>query len=148
MANTRSKERSKGKTARVPVGGPRLRLQLSDEDMKGFKQRKMKPYWFNDDPGRIERALGGGYNYVNPEHAPSLGQGALHQDGKDPESNARVSVVVNRSDPVTRAFLMEISEKFYKQDQAAKEEVNAHVDHALALGGDGGSDIEGAYRPT
>ncbi len=123
-------------------------MQLSDEDMKGFKARKKIPHWFNDDPGRIERAQGGGYKFVNPEHATSLGQGALHMNGSDPESQTRVSIVVNRSDPITRAYLMEISEKFYKEDQAEKEKVNAQVDEALALGGKRGSDIEGEYRPT
>lgn len=148
MANTRKQERSEGKVARVPFGGPRLKLQLSDEDMKGFKLRKMKIHWFNDDPGRLERALGGGYNFVKPERATSLGQGALHGDGKDAESNVRVSIVVNRSDPVTRAYLMEISEKYYYQDQATKEKVNMKVDEALALGGKLGSELENEYKPA
>ena len=148
MANTRKQEKSKDKVARVSFGGPRLKLQLSDEDMKGFKERKKVIHWFNDDPGRIERAQGGGYKFVNPEHATSLGRGALHMDGSDAESNQRVSIVVNRSDPITRAYLMEISEKFFKEDQAKKEEVNALVDEALALGGESGSDIENEYRPT
>lgn len=147
MANARQSERKEGRTARVPFGGVRLKLQLSDQDMKGFKDRKMVTHWFNDDPGRIERALGGGYNFVKPEYATSLGQGALHRDGRDSESNARVSLVVNRSDPVTRAYLMEIKEKFYKADQATKEKVNATVDEALALGGKQGSDLENEYRP-
>ena len=148
MANTRKQERSEGKVARVPFGGPRLKLQLSDEDMKGFKLRKMVLHWFNDDPGRIERAQGGGYKFVKPEHATSLGQGALHMDGKDPESNAGVSIVVNRSDPVTRAYLMEISEKHYCQDQATKEKRNMLVDEALALGGKLGSELENEYKPA
>ena len=107
----------------------------------------MVPRWFNDDPGRIERALGGGYNFVKPEYAGSLGQGALHRDGSDSESSVRVSQVVNRSEPITRAYLMEINKKFYGEDQRAKETVNSKVDDALALGGKGGSDLEGAYRP-
>jgi hypothetical protein len=147
MANTRTSERSKGTVDRVPFGGIRLKLQLSEADNKAFKARKKVPHWFNDDPGRLERALGGGYTFVKPEHATSLGQGALHQDGSDPESNARVSIVVNRSEPVTRAYLMEISEKFYKQDQAEKEKRNRLVDDALALGGKGASDVEESYRP-
>lgn len=147
MANTRKQERSKGKIARVPFGGPRLKLQLSDEDMKEFKRRKMVTRWFNDDPGRIERALGGGYNFVRPERATSLGQGALHADGQDSESNVRVSLVVNRSEPITRAYLMEISEKFFYADQAEKEKRNAKVDEALALGGKRKSDLEMEYRP-
>jgi len=148
MTNARKSERSQGKVDRVPVGGGhRLKLQLSEDDMKEFKRRKMVIHWFNDEPGRIERALGGGYNYVKPESATSLGQGALHGDGKDPESNARVSLVVNRGDPVIRAYLMEISEKFYNQDQAEKEKVNQLVDEALALGGKRGSELENEYRP-
>jgi len=147
MANVRKSEKSEGKRVRTRVGGMRLRTQLSEEDVKEFKRRKMVPRWFNDDPGRLERALGGGYNYVNPKHATSLGEGALHADGKDAESNARVSIVVNRSDPVTRGYLMEISEKFYKEDLAAKEAVNAQVDDALALGGARASDLENEYRP-
>ena len=148
MANTRKSEKKEGKRARVPFGGHRLKMQLSDADMKGFKDRKMKTRWFNDDPGRLERALGGGYNFVKPEHATSLGQGALHADGKDSESKLRVSIITNRSDPVTRGYLMEISEKFFKEDQAEKEKSNAQVDEALALGGSRGSDLENEYRPT
>ena len=117
MANTRTSERSKDKVARVPFGGPRYKLQLSDADLKEFKRRKKVARWFNDDGGRLERALGGGYTFVKPEYARSLGQGALHGDSNDPESKARVSIIVNRGDPVVRGYLMEISEKFYKEDQ-------------------------------
>jgi len=145
MANTRKSERSKGKTGRVPFGGLRLKTQLSEEDMKVFKSRKMVPHWFNDEPGRLDRALGGGYTFVNPEYATSLGQGALHQDGNDPESNVRVSIVASRGDPVIRAYLMEISEKFYKEDQATKELKNQAIDDALAVGGAGGANIENQY---
>ena len=144
MANTRKTDRSEGRVARVPFGGVKLKLQMSDADMKGFKDRKMVTRWFNDDPGRIERAQGGGYKFVKPEHATSLGQGALHSDGNDPESNARVSIVVNR-DPVIRAYLMEIPKKFWDEDQAAKDAKVDLVDEALAAGGAGGASIENQY---
>jgi hypothetical protein len=148
MANTRKSEKSKGKRVRVPFGGFRMKQQLSDEDMAEFKKRKMVTHWFNDEAGRIERAQGAGYNFVKPEHASSLGRGALHQDGNDPESNARVSIIANRGDPIIRAYLMEISEKYYKEDQAKKEEVNMKVDEALALGGKRGSELENEYKPN
>jgi len=144
MANTRKTDRSEGRVARVPFGGVKLKLQLSDADMKGFQDRKMVTRWFNDDPGRIERAQGGGYKFVKPEHATSLGQGALHSDGNDPESNARVSIVVNR-DPPIRAYLMEIPKKFWDEDQAAKQADVDRVDEALASGGAGGASIENQY---
>ena len=148
MANVRKSEQSKGKRARTPVGGGlRLNLQLSKEDMAGFKRRKKVTYWFNDEPGRLEKALAGGYEFVNPEHATSLGEGVLHKDGNDPESNVRVSVVVSRGEPVRRGYLMEISEKFWKEDQAAKEAKYSLVDEALALGGARASGLENEYRP-
>lgn len=148
MSNTRLSERSKAKTPRVSMGGPRLKLQLSDADLQEFKRRKQVPHWFNDESGRLERALGGGYSFVKPEHAKSLGQGALHGGGNDPESNARVSIVANRGEPVIRAYLMEISAKYYKEDQVKKEAVNMLVDEALALGGKHGSDLENEYKPN
>jgi len=122
-------------------------MQLSKPDMQGFKDRKMVTRWFNDDPGRIERALAGGYNYVDPRNATSLGQGALHRDSTD-LSRSRVSIVVTRGEPVTRAYLMEIKQEFFDVDQAAKEAINFQVDEALALGGSRGSDLENEYRPT
>ena len=146
MSNERVSERGEGKVERVAFGGLRLKMQLSDSDMQGFKDRKKKTRWFNDEPGRIERAQAGGYKYVNPEDATSLGQGALHRDSTD-LSRSRVSIVVTRGDPITRAYLMEIDEKFWVEDQAAKEVVNSQVDEALALGGSRGSDLENEYRP-
>ena len=108
----------------------------------------MKTYWFNDEDGRVERALGGGYNFVDPKHARSLGQSALHGGSTD-LSDARVSKVVSRGDPILRAFLMEIKEEYYYADQAKKELVNKKVDDALSLGGKtGGSEFEQAYKPN
>ncbi len=147
MSNERVSERSEGTVERVSFGGLRLKMQLSKPDMQGFKDRKMVTRWFNDDPGRIERALAGGYNYVDPRNATSLGQGALHRDSTD-LSRSRVSIVVTRGEPVTRAYLMEIKQEFFDVDQAAKEAINFQVDEALALGGSRGSDLENEYRPT
>ncbi len=148
MSDARNSERSEGTTTRVPFGSMRLKMQLSKEDQDGFKARKRVTRWFNDAPGRIERALAGGYNFVKPEDARSLGQGALHGDSTDP-SKSRVSLVVSRGDPIIRAYLMEIKEKYFKEDQVKKEAINSQVDDALALGGKtGGSEFEQAYKPN
>ncbi len=148
MSSERESERSEGVTPRVPFGGMRLKMQLSEADMKGFKARGMVTRWFNDEPGRIERARGGGYDFVKPEHAKSLGQGVLH-GGSTSQSGAKVSMVVSRGDPVITAYLMEIKKEHYVEDQAEKELVNKQVDDALALGGKtGGSEFEQAYKPN
>ncbi len=147
MDNIRNSERSEDKVERVSVGGPQLKLQMSTQDRKEFTKRKMVPRWFNDDPGRLERAEAGGYRFVSPDRVPSLGRSAVHSDASDPESGARVSMVVSRSDPIQRAYLMEIKEEFYREDQIKKEARNAQVDEALALGGSRGSEVESEYRP-
>lgn len=146
MSNTRKSERSEGKVARVPFGGPRLKLQLSAAERAAFDERGMVPRWFNDEGGRIERAQGAGYDFVSPDFATSLGQGALHQDGKDTESATRVSIVADRSTGM-RSYLMEIPKEYYVADQEAKEAVNSQVDEALKSGGAGGADIENKYGP-
>ena len=148
MDNIRDSERSEDKVERVSVGGPQLKTQMSPKDRAGFDARKMVPHWFNDDPGRLERAEAGGYRFVSPEFVPSLGRSAIHSDASDPESGARVSLVVSRGDPIIRAYLMEIKEEFYKEDQIKKEKRNAQVDEALALGGSRGSEVESEYKPN
>jgi len=147
MSSERNSERSEDRVERVPFGGFRLKMQLSDADMKGFKARGMVTHWFNDVEGRIARAQGAGYDFVDPKHVRSLGQGALHKGSTD-ESAARVSIVVSKGHPVITAFLMEIKEEFYKEDQATKELGNAQVDNALALGGKGRSEFENDYKPN
>ena len=145
MANVRKQEQKKGKVARVPFGGTRYKLQLSDADNEGFKRRRMVPRWFNDQDGRIQRALSGGYKFVKPEHATSLGSGAIHQGNTD--EGSRVSKIVSKGEPVIRAYLMEISKKFWTEDQAAKQKINDKVDEALAAGQSGGAKVENQYGP-
>ena len=143
MANARKQERSKGRRARVPFGGLRTKMQLSDEDRKEFDRRGVVPRWINDQDGRLARAQSGGYNFVKPEHVTSLGQGALH--GGSTDEGSRVSLVVTKGEPVIRAYLMEIKKKYYDEDQASKEARNQKVDDDLAVGNAGGASIEHQY---
>ena len=139
MANTRKSQKSKDKVARVPFGAHRTKLQVEDE-IKGYFLR-----WFNDTDGRCERALEGGYVYVEKSEVPRLGQGQLHQENTD--LNSRVSKVVSRGDPVIRAYLMKIKNSYHKQDQVAKEAINQEVDKALRDGTPGGNVVENQYVP-
>ena len=144
MSYEREQARSEERIARVPFSGPRLRLQLSDQDRKAFDKRGMVPRWFNDQDGRVAQAEGAGYKFVDPRYAQSLGSGAVHANT---DLGPRVSTVVSKGEPVITAYLMEIKKEFYDEDQAAKEAVNAQVDEALALGGAQASDLENEYKP-
>jgi hypothetical protein len=140
----KSKESSKtGKRVRVSLGSHRYKLQLSDEDLKGFKKRHMVPRWVNDQDGRIAQAQAGGYKFVDPKHVSSLGEGAIHQGNTD--EGARVSKIVSRGEPAVRAYLMEIWEQHYKEDQDAKEANLKKIDDALSVGQAGGADVENQY---
>ena len=133
------------KRVRVPFGGHRTKLQLSDEDKKLFEERGMNVRWFNDIDGRIQRAQSGGYDFVDPEHATSIGIFSINDD-KD--LSGKVSKVVSKGggEPVM-AYLMEISKEFYDADQAAKELVNQRVDEAINAGKPGGNVVENQYVP-
>lgn len=140
---TGKKERKVEKRTRVPMGAHRYKLQLSEEDMKNFRKRHMVPRWINDQDGRVQQALAGGYKFVDPENAGSLGQGAIHQGNTD--EGSRVSKIVSRGEPVVRAYLMEIWEQHYKEDQEAKEANVRKIDEALSVGQAGGADVENQY---
>jgi hypothetical protein len=138
----RKAAQEKGKVARIPFGTVRLKMQLSDDDMKEFQRRGKKTYWFNEQDGRIPRAKAGGYSFVRPEHATSLGQSAIHQGNTD--EGSRVSMIVNKGGgPDIRAFLMEISIKDWKEDQKAKEAYLLENEKADPI--EGGTDV--GYGP-
>ena len=125
MANVRKQAREKGKIKRVPFGTIQLKMQMSDEDMAGFKARGMKTYWFNDRDGRLARAKAGGYTFVNPEHVPSLGEGVMH--GGNTDEGSKVSMIVSRGELEMRGYLMEIPIKYWKEDQ------KTNADHIASL---------------
>jgi hypothetical protein len=145
MSSERAEIVNQDKVRRVPFGGARQRLQLDDLDQKRFEQAGFVPRWFNDEHGRVERALAAGYIYVDPKEVPSLGHGVITEGNTDVGS--RVSKVVNKGDPQVRAFLMKIKKEYWLEDQAAKEQVNQKVDEALAVGGKRKEGIENEYKP-
>jgi len=140
---TRDTTREEGRVARVPLGGHRYKLQLSEADERRFKKRGMVPRWINDQDGRVARAQSGGYTFVEPQHAESLGQSAIHQGNSD--EGSKISKIVSRGEPVIRAYLMEIKKEWHDEDRASKEATFAKVDEALAQGGAGGAGIENQY---
>lgn len=142
-ARTRQESTREGRAARVPFGAHRLKLQLSEADLKAFDKAGYVTRWFNDQDGRVERAQSGGYEFVKPEEALSLGQGAIHQDNSD--LGNRVSKVVSRGDPIIRSYLMKIKKEWYTEDQESKEEINRRVDETIAAGEAGGVEVENKY---
>lgn len=144
MSKSRTDEREEVRRKRVPFGSHRTKLQLSEEDAKNFKENGWTVRWINDKDGRIQQAQAGGYHFVTPEEAPSIGQ---YSTGGD-DLNGKVSMIVSKGEgtPVT-GFLMKIQTKYYDEDQAAKEEINRGYDEALRAGQPGGNVVDQQYVP-
>jgi len=94
---------------RVPIGIHRERLSVSGR--KGYVRR-----WFNDVPGRIAFAIEGGWTFVEDQ---SLKVGNEHAASESKGLGVRVNRLVNQSTGL-KAYLMEIKEEYYKEDQEAK----------------------------
>lgn len=112
-----------GRSTRVPLGVARSKLSVPKR--QGYVRR-----WVNDTEGRLLQASEGGYQYATDQ---ALQIGTLDIDNENKDLGSRVSRVVDKSTG-QRAFLMEIKEEFYKEDQAAKAEAIAEVDNRIKHG--------------
>lgn len=112
-----------GRNTRVPLGVSRTKLAVPAR--KGFVRR-----WVNDAEGRLQQAGQGGYQYVEDA---SLQIGDQDIDNQNRDLGARVSRVVDKTTG-QKAYLMEIKEEFYKEDQEAKMVTIDETDQAIKNG--------------
>lgn len=121
---------------RVPLGVPRQKLNAPQRP--GYVRR-----WVNDDPGRLDAAQEGGYEYVTGE--------SRSEGGATDGMGAKISRVVGTRDggaPIT-AYLMEIKKEWYDEDQEAKQGKIDDSEAALRRGQDqhGKPGVDGRYVP-
>lgn len=112
-----------GRNSRVPLGVARAKLSVPERP--GYVRR-----WVNDTEGRLLQAEQGGYQYAADQ---SLQIGAVDVDNVNRDLGARISRVVDKSTG-QKAYLMEIKEDFYKEDQASKAERIAATDKLIKDG--------------
>lgn len=106
----------RGRKRRTPMGAPQLKLDAPTRP--GFNRR-----WFNDTPGRIDKALQHDWTHVMQEtKADGEPQPVKALVGRTPEGQP------------LHAYLMEIPEEYYAEDQAAKQEAVDAVDQAIRRG--------------
>ncbi|GBQ26812.1 hypothetical protein ACLRDC_10635 [Gluconacetobacter sacchari] len=118
----------RGAPARRPFG---LREQkLAYPDREGYHR-----HWFNDEPGRIARAVDAGYAQVK-------------DDSGKPVS---MTVGVARGGGAQVAYLMEIPAEWYRQDMAAQEsghrDLMNQIREGRVPGGPTGADRQAQYVP-
>lgn len=108
---------------RKPFGS--MQLKLAHEIRPGFHG-----HWFNDIPGRVQRASEAGYEHVKDK------------DGKPVD---RVVGTAEGGGPLI-AFLMEIPEEWYREDMRLEQ---SHIDEKEQLMKRGKLDApEGGYVPS
>lgn len=112
-----------GRSTRVPLGVARSKLSVPAR--QGYVRR-----WINDTEGRLANAENGGYQYVADE---KLQVGQQDIDNVNRDLGARTSRVVDKTTG-QKAYLMEIKEEFYKEDQTAKIKAVEEVDRRIKTG--------------
>lgn len=106
-----------GRGNRIPLGS--LQSKLTADVPKGMVGR-----WVNDTPGRIDRALQAGYQFINDRG----------QEAKNRSTARKVRVGTQEGGKELNAYLMAIPEHFYREDQAAKETEIRKMDEAIKRG--------------
>lgn len=136
-----SKRVSTGRRRRVPLGTPEQKLfvpQAQDDPDSVYR-------WVNDSPGRLQKALNGGYVFVED---PTLQVGTSSENGNS-ENDSRVSRLVGKDAkgfPML-AYLMKIDRTMYDEDQAVKQASIDEVDNTIRHGRHNEKAGDGRYIP-
>ncbi len=112
-----------GRSTRVPLGVARSKLSVPSRP--GYVRR-----WINDTEGRLMNAEQGGYQYATDKLDTV---GAPDIDNVNRDLGARTSRVVDKTTG-QKAYLMEIKEEFYAEDQEAKAAKVAEKDRLIRTG--------------
>lgn len=123
-----SNREKEGRAKRVPMGTPELKMSVPQAE-----QDKDHVYrWFNDKPGRLQRAQNAGYEFVE-DPTIQVGEGS---ESKQSNQDARVSMLAGKDErggPLY-AYLMRIKREWYEDDQDVKQAAIDEIDEAIQEG--------------
>jgi hypothetical protein len=103
---------------------------------------------FNDEPGRIQTAIDGGYEFVTPAEVGGV-KDSVTSGNTDLGDKVRFLVGSSEKGDGLYAYLMKIKQEWYDEDQAEIQKRNDLVDDAIRSGRNTkeGTTSDGFYTP-
>jgi hypothetical protein len=140
--NRTTNDRDTSERIRSPFNGTKAKLTVNKQ-IPGYHL-----HIFNDEPGRIQTALSGGWEFVNPEEVGGVGE-RVTSVNTDLGDKVRYLVGADEKGDGAYAYLLKIKEEWWEEDQAALQERNDLVDDAIRSGTNAkpGTSSEGFYTP-
>ena len=103
---------------------------------------------FNDEPGRIQTAIDGGWEFVTPDEVGGT-KDSVTSGNTDLGDKVRFLVGTSEKGDGLYAYLLKIKQEWYDEDQAEIQKRNDRVDDAIRGGVNvaSGTSAEGFYTP-
>lgn len=135
-------ERPKAERKRNVFNGTQAKLTVNAE-IPGYHL-----HIFNDEPGRIQTALDGGWEFVKPEEVGGVGE-RVTSVNTDLGDKVRYLVGVAEKGDGLYAYLMKIRNEWWEEDQEEMQKRNDLVDDAIRGGTNvkAGTSSDGFYTP-
>ena len=135
-------ERTSRERVRNVFNGTQAKLTVNNQ-IPGYHM-----HIFNDEPGRIQTAIDGGWEFVTPDEVGGV-KDSVTSGNTDLGDKVRFLVGTSEKGDGLYAYLMKIKEEWWQEDQAEIQKRNDRVDDAIRGGVNvaSGTSAEGFYTP-
>ena len=135
-------ERTSRERVRNVFNGTQAKLTVNNQ-IPGYHM-----HIFNDEPGRVQTAIDGGWEFVTPDEVGGV-KDSVTSGNTDLGDKVRFLVGTSEKGDGLYAYLMKIKEEWWQEDQAEIQKRNDRVDDAIRGGVNvkDGTSSEGFYTP-
>lgn len=135
-------ERPTRERVRNVFNGTQAKLTVNNQ-IPGYKL-----HIFNDEPGRIQTALDGGWEFVTPDEVGGV-KDSVTSGNTDLGEKVRFLVGTSEKGDGLYAYLLKIKQEWWEEDQAEIQKRNDRVDDAIRGGVNvkDGTSSDGFYTP-
>ena len=135
-------ERTSRERVRNVFNGTQAKLTVNNQ-IPGYHM-----HIFNDEPGRIQTAIDGGWEFVTPDEVGGV-KDSVTSGNTDLGDKVRFLVGTSEKGDGLYAYLMKIKEEWWEEDQAEIQKRNDRVDDAIRGGVNvkDGTSADGFYTP-